>query len=535
MIRNTIESSEKPTVVNVVTVSPESPQVNNLSIDRIESTRNIVGVNEPFSVTAQVSNSGTSPGKPMILRWSVDGEPLGVASVPALLPGQTSSVQLQHVLEGHGAYQIQCHLDHSDDVRLDDSRTTVVDATDRVPLLIVQSAAGDRDELHYLLAALGRPLDSGVQEVRESVFAPTLVRIEELPTTDLTPFRAVMIINAESIPQPVQQQLTDYVSTGGGLWILLGDRTLVSTFNSEIYDDGRGISPLPVLAPVGNADDREKFILVSPPATDYRPTVLLGDTQRLDIDEVHIYRHIPFAAGSSDDEARVLLETEHGAPLAIERHIGDGRIVLMGLPLDAGWSNLPLCQSYVAMVHEWLWHLTEPSATQRNLMPGLPIQLPVDEFNQEAAEHVAGTRRRLQSAPQAIIEIPGGEHRAISAMEAGSIQAFIFRDTHYPGNYAVTLTGTSDGSDSGSSPFNVGRDAAESNFELLTAAQRESLTANGGIRFVSQPSIQAPASVANSSLQPLASLLLSALLIVLSSELLLAGWSASRRFDAPQR
>ena len=41
--------------------------------------------------------------------------------------------------------------------------------------------------------------------------------------------------------------------------------------------------------------------------------------------------------------------------------------IVQAVPLGLAWSNLPLCHSFVVMVHEWLWYLTEPSLAKRNL------------------------------------------------------------------------------------------------------------------------------------------------------------------------
>jgi hypothetical protein len=541
-VQKTIEFAEVPTVVNVLTVTSGNSEIANLSVDRIEATRNIVGVDEPVTFTVDVRNSGESPGQPVAVRWSINDEPLGITSVPALQTGQTSTVQLQHAIKVPGAYRIQCRIDHTDDVKLDDSKAMVVEVTNKVPILIVQSTDGDRDELQYLLAALGRPEDSGnVTEIRASVFEPTLVRVHDLGTINPAAFRAVMIINPGSIPELVHRRLANYVSTGGGLWVSLGDHTDVATFNTEFYNANQGLSPLPIQAPLGNAADHEQFMLVSPPSAEYGPTRLLGDIQRLDIDDVRIYRHVPFVVGENN-QARVLLETNLGRPLAIEGHMGDGRIILMGLPHDLDWSSLPLCRSYVAMVHEWLWHITEPLATRRNLLPGSPIRLPVSEvdrrgFDQADAVSVAHAEDSLPTTPAAVVEMPGGEKRVIHATGDGQSSAFVFRDTVFPGNYTVTLSGIDDGqfNQGTSSPFTVIRNASESDLKTLTAENRNELAKIGGIHFVSQPWSQPQGQVAGSTMQPIAGLLLIAFVLILLCELLLAGWSARQRFDPPQR
>ncbi len=66
----------------------------------------------------------------------------------------------------------------------------------------------------------------------------------------------------------------------------------------------------------------------------------------------------------------MLLRSGRGQVLAAGKYLGRGRVIVQCLPVGLSWSNLPLCQVYVPLVHEWLWYLSEPAVAQRNLQPG---------------------------------------------------------------------------------------------------------------------------------------------------------------------
>ena len=102
--------------------------------------------------------------------------------------------------------------------------------------------------------------------------------------------------------------------------------------------------------------------------------MLLADTHRLDIDHVRIFRRHQLDTGG-DKSISVLLRAEGGSPLVVEKTFGRGRVIVQAVPLNVSWSNLPLCQSFVVMVHEWLWYLTESGMVRRNLQPGEPLQV----------------------------------------------------------------------------------------------------------------------------------------------------------------
>src|SRR5207253_8618256 len=93
--------------------------------------------------------------------------------------------------------------------------------------------------------------------------------------------------------------------------------------------------------------------------------------QRLDLDRVHVFRRHQFKLDTSRNDVAVLLSTSGDAlPLAVERSLGRGRVVMLGVPFDLAWSNLPACQTFVVMANEWLWYLVDPAMTPRNLRAG---------------------------------------------------------------------------------------------------------------------------------------------------------------------
>ena len=61
---------------------------------------------------------------------------------------------------------------------------------------------------------------------------------------------------------------------------------------------------------------------------------------------IHNYRDVRPAA-----DARVLVRLDDGAPILIERRVGDGRILLLATTLDTRWSSLPLEPGFVPLLH----------------------------------------------------------------------------------------------------------------------------------------------------------------------------------------
>jgi hypothetical protein len=120
---------------------------------------------------------------------------------------------------------------------------------------------------------------------------------------------------------------------------------------------------------IGDPNDREKFFGVRASSETHPATALLSDFQRLDLDRARIYRRHQFDAVGGNDVS-VLLEVQHDDPVVVERKLDRGRVLVQSIPLGISWSTLPLCQAYVAMMHEWLWYLAEPALPKRNLAVG---------------------------------------------------------------------------------------------------------------------------------------------------------------------
>src|SRR5207245_2934446 len=116
-------------------------------------------------------------------------------------------------------------------------------------------------------------------------------------------------------------------------------------------------------------------------------------------------------------------------------------------PLGLAWSNLPLCHSFVVMVHEWLWYLTEPGLAKRNLQPGEALQV---------------VRPMDASAGVAAVETPSGTASHIVGHDEDGRLVFRFAKTQLPGEYKLNFANESQ------ERFLVGRDAEESNLAPLS-------------------------------------------------------------------
>ena len=345
----------------------------------------------------------------------------------------------------------------------------------------------------------GEPLGIG------SVYTPTMVTPAQLGQTELHQYRAVVIPNLEEVNEDVCRRLQNFVMEGGGLWIALGPRTDVERFNQHLFAEGSGLVPLPIDRIIDESADKNQKTMIDPVASSHPATMSLADSERLDTNRIVVSRRYRFVSLAEGDDAVVLLKLTDGEPLAVEKLVGRGRVIVQAVPLRMVWSELAKSQAFVVMIQDWLNYITQPLATRYNLQAGDAIRLCLPE----------------PDVHEATLRTPEGEEVELTADTTNGGVAFQTNRTIQPGEYSMEV-----GLSGQRIPFLVGRDSNESNLAPLTAAERDRLAEARGLGH----------GTANNSLNtaipsdPVWPLLLSLLIGLLLCELLLAGNMSRQRF-----
>jgi aerotolerance regulator-like protein/VWA domain-containing protein/CARDB protein len=490
-LQGRVQKSAIPTRVNLHVIGDAKTQ--NVSVNRIEAPRAFGAVNQSLTFNAQVQNRGQEPSASALLTWQLNGESIGVSTVPELAPGAATMLSINHLFSAPGTFKITCALEATDALPADNQSALIVEIFERVPILLVDDAPSAdmmESESAFLLAAFGRRGN----ETWKSVFEPTVIESAALGKTDLHSFRCVILANTRPPAANDIDKLEAYAESGGGVWLALGSRTEPAVFNDLLYRGGLGLAPMKLADPTGDPNDREKFFTVRAASEAHPATALLSDFQRLDLDRARIYRRHQFDALSGKDVS-VLLQVQHGDPVVIERKLGRGRVLVQSIPLGVSWSTLPLCQAYVAMLHEWLWYASEPGLPKRNLGPGEAI-----------VETAEGKPSRIQ------LTLPNDQTIDLDQPR--------YAATRLPGEYALRL-------ESKSVAYHVQRTADESDLKPLSDSDLQQLAANHiGVN----AAVDAPvATKTKPPRHPLEGVLLALLPFVLLGEMLLAAWATHRR------
>ncbi len=493
----------------------------NVGIDQLTINRTIVGVGQAITAIAHLHNYDAAGVEACTLIWQVDGEDQHEETIDAIEGGQSLESNWRHLFETPGTYQLSCRIDHDDDLTADNRSSLVVEVVDRVPIVIVEDAF-DRAEMQqdsfFVQAALG--WIDGMPLGDTSIYVPTLVSSEELATTDLSSQRVVVIPNLTRLDDDVIEALTEFVSDGGGLWIGLGPRTDIDSFNHQLFADASGLSPLRIDRIVDSvatdfeseSDDNDSSDLrqtrIDPFRSEHPATRQLADDEQLDLADALIRRRFQFMTGEKTEDLSVLLRLNNGQPLAAENFVGRGRVVVQAVPLRLQWSDLARTQSFVVMVRDWIDYLAQPRATQYNLQPGEPIVMRVPESTSSAES------ASMQSeAPTALLTTPQGDAIELTAQRVDDAFEFRSSRTRLPGEYKLEI-GLADQS----IPFHVRRAADESNLDPLGTNAWRTITA----ATTANPSVEKLSQTASTQSDPVWPYLLIGLIMLITGELVLS-------------
>ena len=507
--RQALANAPLSTRVKKVEAEGQPARQGNVAVNRLRANREVIGVHQSLTIRAELQNYGATSSKGFQASWSIDEQTKEQARAPMLAAGQTQELTWKHTFDRTGVFAISCHVDVEDQLSGDNAASIVVEVVDRVPILLAESA-GELAELQQdaflVRAALGRIAGNETDDYR-AVFEPRSVAPERLETIDLDEFRVVVIPSLTALSRNAVDRLSQFVDRGGGLWVALGPRTEIREFNKLLYNNGDGLSPLAIDGVVDEPGDEAKRTTINPFQKTHPATAELADNERLDTGDVNVSRRFRFRQADSAGDPSVLLDLINGEPLAVERRVGRGRVIVQAIPLAMPWSDLAVSQAFVVMVHDWLGYLAEPGGTRHNLQPGEAISLLTHD-----AEQVDAT-----------LATPAGDVTVTGEPVEGGL-AFHSTRTVLPGNYSLEIGLSGD-----AIPFHIVRDAVESDLAGLTKADRSFLAETAGLG-------DSAANGVSISIQrePIWPSLLLLLIALIAGELLLSGAIARQRFGVEQ-
>jgi hypothetical protein len=327
-----------------------SKDADNLAVAAVRRVGRLTASGVSLDFAVDVQNFGLDASAATEIAVEVDGKSRVTQPVPQLAPGERVSVPIAHTFHGAGFHRLEASLPATDHYPLDDRATLVLPVPEKSKVLLVDGEPGESTEdgeARYLQVALdqGGEVATGIE--------PQVITDAALNDTDLAPFDFVWLCNMSAPSPAVVAKLESFVTAGGGLGIFAGSQVDPTRWNDAMWQQGKGLLPLPFGELQGDPDKPEHLFL----ADKNHPLcgksgeglgVFLGLA-------VLVKRHLTMTEPA---EARAAVMTRvrdaEGSPVIASKVYGNGggTVIQFGITADEHWSNWPKTPANLVVAQE---------------------------------------------------------------------------------------------------------------------------------------------------------------------------------------
>jgi len=442
----------------------------NLAITDLTPKAGILAADVPLQCEVEVTNYGAAPVTHVQVYLETQTEaagdaPAGRQALPSVTleriePGQSARQSFSVRFPTAGDHEIHARLG-TDALMEDNERFCVVKLPAEIPVLIVDGQPGSIDA--QLLTLPRQRVRTGIQT--------ELAGVNYLREQPLDKFTAIFLVNVGSLDAGEIAALTQYVTSGGSAVFFAGEATRPDFVTQSLYDDGKGIFPLPLDSQASMIVDRlDKTPDVEVELTHpiFQRTFAGRRNSFLNAILVERYWAAPKDwSPPKDNSVRVLARLRGDVPLMVEKQTGQGIFLVVLTTAAPVWNNWAANPSFVIAMMEAKVYLTsrhrEPAASA--VGEPLSITMSADQYGPDV-EFV----RPVQQAQV---------RETVTAAKQGSegrLQATLAK-TEESGIYLAQLR-RADATDE-TRRFAVNVSAGEGNLATLSAAELQ--TALAGI------------------------------------------------------
>ncbi len=370
----------------------------NLAIEHLGPGSGTRAAGVPLFMEVTVRNFGATAVKDVPVLVEADGQAMPAITVAEIPPRQAVKERFLVRFATAGVHRIAARLE-ADAVAADNARFAVVDFPPAVPVLLVDG--GPRgDDARYLSAvfAVGGGVTTGL--------SPRIEPPRFLAAEPLEPYRAIYLLNIGRLEKSAVAALERYVAAGGGVAFFLGDQTQPDFINQELHRQGEGIFPVPL----GQAAELLPDYLQRTPDLQVggHPIFqVFAGTRNTFLPLVMVSRYVATAPGWKPESAlgvQVLARLRNGAPLVVEKRVGQGRVVAFLTTAAPTWNNWARDNPSfpVAMLELQAFLAGSPPADTESRV-GTPLEVRLDPSQYE---------------PQVQFEVPGQQRPSSITVEA---------------------------------------------------------------------------------------------------------------------
>lgn len=362
---NKLVTEVSEATVGCFVIDVGSPNDQNLAITSVRP-ENLQVADKVIQFNVAVSNYGTQTVNQVRVLLQVDEGQPEYEVIPSIAPGQTQELAFRYVFpasddSGVGSellagdsefkprfsnYRVKAEIDRqslgeaglaSDQLQEDSVAYFASRVNDGISVLLVDgdpSAVSERSETHYLysLDVEGTGLDMDV------------VTASELETVSLSDYEVIFLCNVDEASPDRIKSLESWVSDGGALVLMPGNRVRASTFNATFFREGAGLSPLSLVNMAGDPTMANWVNFEIDPQIHPALRVMV-ESDATSLSNVDV-----FSWWTSEMRKDLIgksvvvplrLNDEANSPAMVDRTFGSGNVIVFTIPGDGDWTMWP--------------------------------------------------------------------------------------------------------------------------------------------------------------------------------------------------
>lgn len=455
-----------PADVWVVNTQAQQGKRTNFSLDRLQLSRELTVIDFPVRIKTRLKCSGGYGAATRKVFLEVDGQRLADQTQTVRIePDGQASLDFEHRFKTVGSHLVAV-VTEEDNLPNDDRSEATVSITDALPVLIVDGqpqADATRSETFFAKLAL-----SAASNPTPWIGAQ-VVPVSQLTAERLAAPQVVVLANVSRLDDAQVSALTDYVESGGGLAITMGDLIDRDWYNATLLQKA-GLLPAKLLKIEAASRDKD-----APPVTVLNESLQLPWLKPFKDGASDGFLDARFTnwmkTEAADENCVVAAKLTSGDAWLVSRSVGRGQVALLTSTLDADWTTFPAKPDYVAFLHELIFDLTS-GRIARNVDAGVPLVVPLGTKD-AAADFVFVAPNNKELAATA----GGAELRPLAKLD----------ETTLPGVYRLHRRNRPPQEATKDELFVVNFDRTESELAPISEERWRDLTAENHLRAINEP------------------------------------------------
>jgi von Willebrand factor type A domain/Aerotolerance regulator N-terminal len=362
----------------------------NQAVMNVHPAGNLVTSKSSFGSDFTADLKGFGTPRDATVQWKLDDNVLPGASTISLDANTPPQTQSQAVIKTGGPHVVSVSLIGDDRLKVDNSRSCVVNVAADLKVLIVEGQRGSgplAGSGAFLKIALAPPKEVNTNggSASDSYILPELISDLELGNRVLGDYRAVILCGVGQIQPAQADQLAAFVKSGGTLMIFMGEPVASDNYNNVLLP--RKLMPGPLTKRMNAGDDQRGFTFDFNPNGTLHPLLkAFANEPKTGLDTAQVFTYWQ-ADVPNDPQLRVLnFRSADGTsrpdaagkpdPAITVQSLGDGKIVFVSTTANADWTTLPAKPAYVALMQELLAGSVNAGDSWMNLIVGQRLEVP---------------------------------------------------------------------------------------------------------------------------------------------------------------